>query len=434
VDEGVTAIRRDGGCRPWRDAPSTAIVPAMRAATVVSRADVVPAVRRRSRLIAARAPAPRRRSWASLLIMTRTLGAVVAVALLAVHHVTRRDPVLIGLTVAWTAVSLRAFAGSDEWRRSRAAWALDGAAAIALVWLSGDWRSPFYVFGLTTLVLPVTSLEFRAAVAWGFAYTAAYLGVAVATELDTGTLRSSIRVETVATHLMVPIVITLALAYAAKLLQRLAAERERSERLAIQAERQRIAWELHDSAKQRVHAAHLVLSAAVASADGGVRAGIEHALRELGAAGADMHTSVAELRAPLDSRPVGALLRQRAKELEAAGDAPIEVSGDLGPLPPLVAVHAYRIASEAMTNAVRHSRTTRIEVRLAEGPGRRAIVVSDDGTGLPDGPRPGCHGLRTMRSRAESIGAVLRIAARADGRGTEVLLKLPPTGRPEAHA
>jgi signal transduction histidine kinase len=341
--------------------------------------------------------------------------------------VTSRDPALIALTVAWTAVSLVAFARSEDWQRSRCAWGLDGAAAIALVWLSGDWRSPLYVFGLTTLVLPATSLPFRAAVAWGCAYTAAYLGVAIATELDTGTLRSSIRVETVATHLMVPIVIALALAYAAKLLGRLAAERERSERLAIQAERQRIAWELHDSAKQRVHAAHLVLSAAVASADGGVRAGIEHALRELRAAGADMDTSVAELRAPLDSRPVGELLRQRAKELEAAGDARIEVSGDLPPLPPLVAVHAYRIASEALTNAVRHSGAARIDVRLADGPGPCAIVVSDDGTGLPDRPRPGSHGLRTMRSRAESIGAVLRIAPRAGGRGTEVVLNLPPS-------
>ena len=81
------------------------------------------------------------------------------------------------------------------------------------------------------------------------------------TELDANTLESTIRLETIATHLMVPVVVVLALAYAAEILERLRGERLRSERLAVESERQRIAWELHDSAKQRVHAAHLVLSA-----------------------------------------------------------------------------------------------------------------------------------------------------------------------------
>jgi signal transduction histidine kinase len=370
--------------------------------------------------------APTRRGWLSLLAMTRVLGAVVAVVLLAVHHVSRHDPALIGLTLGWTALSLAAFARSNEWQRRPWAWAIDGGAAIALVWLSEDWRSPFYVFALTTLVLPATSLPFRSAVLWACGFTAAYLAVAIETELDTGTLRSSIRVETVATHLMVPIVVTLALAYAAELLKRLHAERERSERLAIQAERQRIAWELHDSAKQRVHAAHLVLSAAVTRASDGVRGAIEHALTELGAAAADMDTSVAELRAPLDSRPVGELLRRRAEELGAAAGATVEVSGSLPALPPLVAVHAYRIACEAMTNAVRHSGAGRIAVRLVDGPEGCAVVVTDDGVGMPLRPRPGSHGLRTMRSRAESIGGRLDIRAGEDGAGTVVELTLAP--------
>jgi signal transduction histidine kinase len=374
------------------------------------------------------AGAPSRRGWLSLLAMTRVLAAVVAVVLLAVHHVSDHDPALIGLTLAWTALSLTLFARSEEWQRWGWAWALDGAAAIALVWLSEDWRSPFYVFALTTLVLPATSLPFRSALVWGCGFTLAYLAVAIETELDAGTLRSSIHVEIVATHLMVPIVVALALAYAAELLERLQVERERSERLAIQTERQRIAWELHDSAKQRVHAAHLVLSAAVTRADDGVRGGIEHALTELGAAAADMDTSVAELRAPLDSRPVDELLRRRAQELAAVGGATIDVRGSLPSLAPLVAVHAYRIASEALTNAVRHSGARRIGVTLAEGPGGCAVVVADDGVGMPARPRPGSHGMRTMRARAESIGGRLDVRAGDDGGGTVVALTLPPGG------
>src|SRR4051812_31803285 len=56
--------------------------------------------------------------------------------------------------------------------------------------------------------------------------------------------------------------------------------------------------ELHNSAKQRVHGAHLVLSAALGSADDGARRGIEHAVAELRAAASYMDTSVAELRPP----------------------------------------------------------------------------------------------------------------------------------------
>jgi signal transduction histidine kinase len=365
------------------------------------------------------------RSWLTLLVMTRLLGAAVAIALLALHHVTDHDPAMIAVTAGWTVLTLVLFARGEQWQASPAAWLVDGMVAIALVWLSGDWRSPFYIFALTTLVLPATALPFRGAVGWACGFTVVYLAVAIRTELDAGTLRSSIRVETVATHLMVPIVIVLALAYAADLLNRLRDERERSERLALETERQRIAWELHDSAKQRVHAAHLVLSAAVGSAEDGARMGIEHAVGELRAAAADMETSVAELRAPLDSRPVGELLRTRAEELAHATEADIEVFGELPALRPLVAVHAYRIGSEALTNAVRHSRGGRITVRLGCGPDDCSIVVVDDGVGLPVQPRPGSHGLRTMRARATSIGAAFHVGERADGPGTEVALVLP---------
>ena len=69
--------------------------------------------------------------------------------------------------------------------------------------------------------------------------------------------------------------------------------------------RQRIAWELHDSAKQRVHAAHLMLSALDrAVADPQARGLLDGALAELRNATADMETSVDELRTPLDGRPV----------------------------------------------------------------------------------------------------------------------------------
>ena len=206
----------------------------------------------------------------------------------------------------------------------------------------------------------------------GRGFSTAYGVVALLTnQLPDDTLTNTIRLETLATHLFVPVLITATLSYSSLLLERLRTARSQSERLALQAERQRIAWELHDSAKQRVHAAHLMLTALDgAIADDPSRQLLDGAVGELRAATSDMETSVAELRTPLDGRPVDALLRERAAELSQTGVARIDVTGRLPALPPLVAAHTYRIAAEALTNAVRHADCTAISVTLAGGPTR----------------------------------------------------------------
>ena len=374
-----------------------------------------------------------RSRWLDLMAMTRVLGAIVAVLLLMVHDVSDYDGWLIIATVGWTAFSLAAYGASERLQHSPAAWALDTVVALGLIYLSTDWRSPFYIFALTTLVLPATELPIRQAAGWALAYTGAFLLVAIATQrLGGETFERAVRLEIITTHLMVPLVVVLALAYASELLRRLGDERSRSERLAVQAERERIAWELHDSAKQRVHAAHLVLSALDGRLDDGNRQIVDHALVELRAATADMDTSVAELRAPLDGRPVDLLLRERARELSVASQATILVHGGLPDLPPLVATHAYRIAAEALTNAVRHSGANRIDVELSADRSHASLVVRDDGTGLPGADRPGSHGLPSMRNRAATIGADLDLSSGPDGRGTVVTLNVPLTPATEA--
>lgn len=357
--------------------------------------------------------------------MTRLLAAAVAVVLLLIHRVTAHDPALIVAVIAYTAGSLVLLTAIPRLQASPAAWLADGAAALALVAWSEDWRSPFYVLMLTALILPSTGQPFRRALGWGLAFALAYLGVAVYTELDANTLESTIRLETIATHVMVPLVVTLALAYAAEILERLRAERLRAERLAVESERQRIAWELHDSAKQRVHAAHLVLSALEGQVGGTLAELVAQALAELRAAGADMETSVDELRMPLDGRPVERLLAERARELGLVTEATISVRGSLGEVPAQVAAHIYRIACEAMTNAVRHAGANRIDVELSREGSSLRIAVDDDGTGLPPLRRPGSNGLRSMRARAETIGAVLTFEPGSGGRGVRVALTVP---------
>jgi signal transduction histidine kinase len=362
--------------------------------------------------------------WMTLLLMTRLLAAAVAVLLLLVHRVTEHDLTLIVATIVYSAGSLGVLTAVPRLQVSATAWLLDGAAVLALVIASEDWRSPFYILMLTALVLPSTGQPFRRALAWGLGAALAYLGVALYTGLEENTLESAIRLETIATHIMVPLVVVLALAYAADVLERLRDERLRSERLAVESERQRIAWELHDSAKQRVHAAHLVLSALQGQVSGAQAQLVGHALGELRAAGADMDTSVAELRTPLEGRSVERLLDERAAELGPASEAEIRVRGTVGELPAHIAAHVYRIAGEALTNAVRHGGARHVDVMLARDKSTLTIEVRDDGRGLPAIRRPGSNGLRSMRARADTIGATLSIGAGADGRGTSVLLSL----------
>jgi signal transduction histidine kinase len=118
------------------------------------------------------------------------------------------------------------------------------------------------------------------------------------------------------------------------------------------------------------------------------------------------------------------LLEERAAGLSLAAGAEIVISGRLRELPPTVAAHTYRIAAEAVTNAARHARCSRIDVRLDAEPG--LVVVEDDGVGLPAANGREGHGLRSMRARAERIGAELEIGPAPGGHGTRVLLHLPP--------
>jgi len=391
----------------------------------------VPPSRRRDRRTLAVLRGPPR--WFALLTMTRVLGTMLAIALLLAHSVTHHDPVLALVTLLWTPLSLLLLRQTQDAAWAPAIWAFDAFAALGLVLTGGDWRSPFYVFALTTLILPATSLPWRRAVAWGVCFSAAYGVVALLTnKLPDDTLTNTIRLETLATHLFVPVLITATLSYSSLLLERLRAARGQSERLALQAERQRIAWELHDSAKQRVHAAHLMLTALNgAVAEGPSRQLLEGAVSELRAATSDMETSVAELRTPLDGRPVDVLLRERAAELSRTGVARIDVTGRLPALPPLVAAHTYRIAAEALTNAVRHAGCTAISVTLNGAPDAITLTIADDGVGMPTEPRPGGQGLRSMHGRAETIGAQLHIGPGPGGRGTAVALALPhPGGSP----
>ena len=222
--------------------------------------------------------------------------------------------------------------------------------------------------------------------------------------------------------------------------QRLRDELARSrQRLVVarEEERRRLRRDLHDGLGPAL--AGVAMRAEAASVDlatrpDDARRGLEAIAGEARAAVADLRMLVEGLRPPsLDQLGlVGAIVDQaeRLGTADRAGAAPlVTVEAQPQPLPELpaaVEVAAYRIAVEAVTNAVRHAEARTCAVRLSAAE-RLTVEVIDDGRGLHDPPRPGGTGLESMRERAEEVGGELWLAV-GQPRGTIVRAELPLRG------
>jgi two-component system sensor histidine kinase UhpB len=217
-----------------------------------------------------------------------------------------------------------------------------------------------------------------------------------------------------------------------EMLARLEEERRESARAALaaqEAERVRIARELHDEVGQALTAVVLQL---------------ERAARETGSA----HVADAreDARATLEEvREIARRLRPEALDdlglRSALAALTLEVSRRTGlrierrmsrRLPALSAEEelvVYRVAQEALTNVVRHSEARAARLEIAPRDGRVELTVRDEGSGFaPDGAPDG-GGLRGMRERAVLVGATLAIES-AEGEGTTVRLSLGSSGGP----
>jgi two-component system, NarL family, sensor kinase len=144
----------------------------------------------------------------------------------------------------------------------------------------------------------------------------------------------------------------------------------------------------------------------------------------------DIRRLVYGLRPPaLDDLGLIGSLRQQSDRLAQRPDGSsvtvcLNAPQSLPPLPAAVEVAAYRIITEAMTNAARHSGASRIDVRLvvADGDGLR-IEVCDDGGGPGPGWQPG-FGLTSMRERAAELGGTCQAGPDPEG-GGRVIAALP---------
>ena len=123
----------------------------------------------------------------------------------------------------------------------------------------------------------------------------------------------------------------------------------------------------------------------------------------------------------LDEEGLPAALRELAVSTEALARLPctLTMSKDLPSLTYKSAEHLYRIAQEAVTNAVKHARARHLSIALVVENGTVILTVRDDGNGMSTLPAGKGMGLRTMARRARIINAELYVGA-APGGGTVV--------------
>jgi signal transduction histidine kinase len=215
-------------------------------------------------------------------------------------------------------------------------------------------------------------------------------------------------------------------------------EREMRERQRLQreiasigdGERRRLGQELHDGVCQQVTAALLRCQAMERRLQrGGTLSGADLApLSALLTETIDDAHNVARGLCPLESEPEALApalraLTRRTQEMTGVRCEFLAV-GDVRVANPEAAQHLYRIAQEALSNAVRHAHATRIAVELRRSDGELKLQVEDDGIGLPPTLAAGGMGLRTMAYRTQLLGGELTVIP-APTAGTRVTCCVP---------
>lgn len=199
------------------------------------------------------------------------------------------------------------------------------------------------------------------------------------------------------------------------------------------AEQERLQWarELHDETLQGLAAIRLLLATGRQGDPEGLRSAVDASIEQIDDEIASMRGLISDLRPDSLSELgiVNALQGLAERMRPRAPDVRIDVTpADPAPapgrLPAAIEVALYRVAQEAITNAIRHGQAGAITIALHRDAGRTAVSIHDDGSGFdPDEVDLG-YGLIGMRERAELAGGKLLIDS-TPGEGTTVRLRIP---------
>jgi two-component system sensor histidine kinase UhpB len=214
------------------------------------------------------------------------------------------------------------------------------------------------------------------------------------------------------------------------MLDRLESARRESARTALaaqEAERSRVARELHDEIGQTLTAVMLQAERAADSDPTIAQAELVRVADAVRESLDEVRRIARELRPEaLDDLGLVNALIALCSQMEDQGGTRVrrQLQGKLPPLSPEIELVIYRIAQESLTNALRHARARVVNLSLAANTEGVTLAVSDDGRGMASEPVPGTAGISGMRERAMLVGGRLSIAS-GEGQGTEVMLTVP---------
>jgi signal transduction histidine kinase len=207
----------------------------------------------------------------------------------------------------------------------------------------------------------------------------------------------------------------------------LAHAQHRAGRLQLQADRDRIARDLHDHVVQRIFATALSLDRlgrSLEDREPGIAAGLSVRVDELHGTIARIRTSIFELHDTEDAS-AAAVRHRLAEVLRSITDGhelrpDLHIRSEHDELPPDLALDVVAVVRELVTNVVRHARAHRLTVTV-DLAADACVVVSDDGCGLPS--RPVRSGLANLADRAERRGGTL--STTSSPAGTEIRWTAP---------
>ncbi len=199
---------------------------------------------------------------------------------------------------------------------------------------------------------------------------------------------------------------------------------EQTKELAIIEERNRLARELHDSAKQKAFAALAQLGTAgglIHQNAGAAQAHINEAENLVYDVIQELTFLIQEMYPlALQEKGLAAVLREYVFEWETRTGirATIRIENERR-LPPQVEQALYRIAQEALANIARHSGASQADIQVLYEPESVNLCVSDNGQGFDQSQKPKGIGLRSIQERAESVGGQAEVKS-APGSGTHI--------------
>ena len=194
-------------------------------------------------------------------------------------------------------------------------------------------------------------------------------------------------------------------------------------------ERQRLARDLHDSVSQQLFAASMMLSAINENRDlqQQTAAQLHQTEKIVQQAQLEMRALLLHLRpAALKNKTLAEGMRDLLIELRQKVTFPIEEHLEEVTLPKGAEDHLFRIAQETLSNTLRHSKATEVELLLVERDNRVIFRVQDNGVGfnIHDNDFSGSYGLRNIEERAIEIGGTYKIVSVPE-QGTKIEVQIP---------